>query len=465
MMNKLAYPKYKVLENNWIQQIPEHWNLLPGLAVFDENKNKNPCLFENQVLSLSYGRIVIKPKEKLHGLVPESFATYQIVKDGDIIIRPTDLQNDKTSLRVGISRNKGIITSAYISLKTKPAHHKNFIFRLLQSYDFLKIFYGLGSGLRQNLDFKDLKRLPIMIPPLEEQENICRYLDKAEVQINKFIQKKKRLIELLKEQKQVIINQAVTRGLDSNPRLKPSGIDWLGDIPENWKVAPLKRIVAINKSNLSEKTHPFHEFQYVDISAVGSGYLKQKLVSYQFKDAPSRARRIVSSGDILLSTVRTYLRAIWYNESQQNLIASTGFAVLSPGKETLPEFLGYRVQGNDFIDQIVRLSTGIAYPAINETILGSIKLAIPNTITEQEKIYSHIYENTKNYDVLIARYVKEIHLIQEYRTRLISDVVTGQIDVRNIEITDIVEEERIKDIFEEEQEDESLELVGAGDDD
>ena len=156
-MNKLAYPKYKVLENSSIQQIPEHWNLLPGLAVFDENKIKNTGLFENQVLSLSYGRIVIKPKEKFHGLVPESFATYQIVKEGDIIIRPTDLQNDKMSLRVGISRNKGIITSAYISLKTKPSHHKDFIFRVLQSYDFLKIFYGLGSGLRQNLDFKDLK--------------------------------------------------------------------------------------------------------------------------------------------------------------------------------------------------------------------------------------------------------------------------------------------------------------------
>jgi len=123
------------------------------------------------------------------------------------------------------------------------------------------------------------------------------------------------------------------------------------------------------------------------------------------------------------------------------------------------------VQGNDFIDQVVRLSTGIAYPAINETILGSIKLAIPSTIAEQQKIYNHINEKTRNYDSLIARYVKEIDLIQEYRTRLISDVVTGQIDVRNIEVSDIVEEERIEDILEEEQEEESLEFVGAGDDD
>ncbi|CDR33741.1 restriction endonuclease subunit S [Criblamydia sequanensis] len=452
-------------KNIYSAQLPLHWKKVPLYAIAALKKITNQI--DRQLLSvyLNLGVIPFKDvSEKRTNATSEDLSKYQAVDPGDFVL------NNQQAWRgsVGVSKFSGIVSPAYIVLSISDeleAKFANYLFRNNTMIDqYVICSKGVGS-IQRNLYWPNLKRVLINIPSKQEQQAIVHFLDYKCAQINKFIQKKKRLIELLKEQKQAIINQAVTRGLESNVRLKPSGVEWLGDIPENWKVAPLKRIVAINKSNLSEKTHPFHEFQYVDISAVGSGYLKQKLVSYQFKDAPSRARRIVSSGDILLSTVRTYLRAIWYNESQQNLIASTGFAVLSPGKETLPEFLGYRVQGNDFIDQIVRLSTGIAYPAINETILGSIKLAIPNTIIEQEKIYSHIYENTKNYDVLIARYVKEIHLIQEYRTRLISDMVTGQIDIRNIEVDGIAEEDLIEETLREEQEEESLELIGAGDDD
>lgn len=443
-MNKLAYPKYKELENSWIQQIPEHWNLLPGLAVFDENKIKNADLFENQVLSLSYGKIVIKPKEKLHGLVPESFATYQIVKEGDIIIRPTDLQNDKTSLRVGISRNKGIITSAYIGLKTKPAHHKDFIFRLLQSYDFLKIFYGLGSGLRQNLDFKDLKRLPIMIPPLEEQENICRYLDKAEVQINKFIQKKKRLIELLKEQKQVIINQAVTRGLDSNPRLKPSGIDWLGDIPEHWHTTALKHLAAL-KSGESITSLSIDEIGNYPVYG-GNG-----IRGYTSSFTHQGFYPLIGRQGALCGNVHLAEGEFW---------ASEHAVVVKPKVNLSINWLTYLLK----VMNLNQYSESAAQPGLSVSKIQNLKVPFPS-FNEQCEIAYHIEKKITPLESAIAQINKQIYLIQEYRNRLISDVVTGQIDVRNIEITDIVEEERIEDILEEEHEEESLELIGAGDDD
>ena len=126
-------------------------------------------MVEKRVLSLSYGRIVIKPDDKLHGLVPESFETYQIVDPGNIIIRSTDLQNDWTSLRVGLVRDRGIITSAYLCLRMVGPLTSEYGYLQLHALDLMKVVYGMGSGLRQNLDFTDFKRMPVLVPPPDEQ--------------------------------------------------------------------------------------------------------------------------------------------------------------------------------------------------------------------------------------------------------------------------------------------------------
>mgnify|MGYP003585303872 CR=1 FL=1 len=147
------YPAYKDSGVTWLGYVPEHWEMEPGFAAFREKKIKNVGLKEQTVLSLSYGRIVIKPQDKLRGLVPESFETYQIVDPGDIIIRSTDLQNDWTSLRVGLVRDRGIITSAYLCFKTTDKLLSEYGYQMLHAFDLMKIFYGMGSGLRQNLDF------------------------------------------------------------------------------------------------------------------------------------------------------------------------------------------------------------------------------------------------------------------------------------------------------------------------
>jgi len=151
------YPAYKDSGHPWLGQIPAHWAQLPGKACYREKKLPNTGLQETTVLSLSYGQIVVKPPDKLHGLVPASFETYQIVDPGDIIIRPTDLQNDWNSLRFGLSRHRGIITSAYMCFHTKDVMTREYGHLLLHTYDLMKVFYGLGSGLRQNLDWTDFK--------------------------------------------------------------------------------------------------------------------------------------------------------------------------------------------------------------------------------------------------------------------------------------------------------------------
>ena len=191
----------------------------------------------------------MKPVEKLHGLVPASFETYQIVELGDIIIRPTDLQNDWNSLRFGLSHNRGIITSAYLCFCTTGLLTREYGHLLLHTYDLSKVFYGLGSGLRQNLDWTDFKYLPCLVPPLPEQVAIVRFLAHADRRIRRYIRAKQQLITLLEEQKRGIIHQAVTGQIDVRtdqpyPFYKASGVEWLGDLPEHWEVVALKRLLT-----------------------------------------------------------------------------------------------------------------------------------------------------------------------------------------------------------------------------
>ena len=242
-----SYPAYKASGITWLGDVPAHWEVLPGRACYTSQQIINQGMLEKTVLSLSYGQIKIRPEEKLHGLVPASFRTYQLVEPDDIVCRPTDLQNDWNSLRFGLSRHRGIITSAYMRLRTRVELSRRYGYLLLHTYDLKKVFYGLGSGLRQNLSWTDFKLLPCLVPPISEQRAIVRYLDYVDRRIRRYISAKQKLIDLLEEEKQAIINQAVTRGLDPNVRLKPSGVEWLGDVPEHWEVAARQILLFVKR--------------------------------------------------------------------------------------------------------------------------------------------------------------------------------------------------------------------------
>jgi type I restriction enzyme S subunit len=193
----------------WIGEIPAHWKVLPGLRFFKENKRSNNGMKESTVLSLSYGKIIIKRKEKLIGLVPESFETYQIVIPGDIVVRCTDLQNDQTSLRTGLAKDKGIITSAYINLGVLGDNHPEYLHAYLHFIDITKVLYKFGSGLRQNLGFSDFKRMPILYVPIEEQTVIVSHIETQSAKIDKAITLQEQQIAKLKELKSTLIDSAV----------------------------------------------------------------------------------------------------------------------------------------------------------------------------------------------------------------------------------------------------------------
>ena len=232
----------------------------------------------------------------------------------------------------------------------------------------------------------------------------------------------------------------MTAEIKPYPAYKDSGVEWLGKVPVHWEVRRLKNWLGVNELVLSEDTDPEYAFDYLDIGSVETGRLTAKPERIRFGNSPSRARRVVRFGDTIVSTVRTYLKAVWHAEDPGiELIASTGFAVLTPRPGTLPRFVNYVCQSDPFTDRVTAESVGIAYPAIAETKLGTFKVCVP-PLAEQAAIVRFL----GHADKLLRSYIRakekligtasqgqrESSLVHEYRTRLIGDVVTGQLDVR-----------------------------------
>lgn len=194
----------------WIGDIPDDWEVRKLLSIFKEHKDRNKNLEEQNLLSLSYGKIKRKDINNNDGLLPASFETYNIVENGDIVFRLTDLQNDKRSLRTGIVTQRGIITSAYVTIRPKIRLDSRFFHYLYHMYDICKVFYGMGDGVRQGMGFEDLKNIPTLIPPLKTQQKIADYLDSKCSQIDKYITEKQNIIQKLDAYKKSLIFECVT---------------------------------------------------------------------------------------------------------------------------------------------------------------------------------------------------------------------------------------------------------------
>ena len=194
----------------WIGEIPQEWETNSMFQLFVQVKNKNRLLSETNLLSLSYGKIKRKDINTTDGLLPQSFDTYNIVQENDIVLRLTDLQNDHKSLRVGIANEQGIITSAYITIRNTSDNLAKYLYYYLHSFDISKGFYGMGSGVRQGLVWDDLKLFKFVIPSKNEQQEIANYLDEKCSEIDKLIAKKEQLLTEMENYKKAVIYEYVT---------------------------------------------------------------------------------------------------------------------------------------------------------------------------------------------------------------------------------------------------------------
>lgn len=418
----------------WLGEIPSHWDVRRNGRLFAERVETG--FEELPILEVSL-RTGVRVRDMENGTRKQQMtdrSKYKRAAKGDIAYNMMRMWQGA----VGVAPVDGLISPAYVVARPFPEVDPRYYTYLFRTPAYMREVNKFSRGIvsdRNRLYWDEFKQMPSAFPPTEEQTLVADFLDAHGRLTTRLIRNKRGLIGLLNEQKQAIINRAVTRGLNPDAPMKPTDIDWMSEVPAHWEVKPLKHWLRERAKALSDKTSPEYEFDYLDISCVGTGFLTAKPERMKFEDAPSRARQIVQKGDTILSTVRTYLKAVYFIENDwPDLIASTGFAVLRPVEQVEPRLLGYVLQSSTFIERVIRASIGVAYPAISEGRLGTLHVAFSPDLAEQKAILDHIAAETAAFDEAIEKAQSEITLIREYRERLITDVVTGKLDVRNVEI-------------------------------
>ena len=433
------YPDYRGSGVEWLGDVPGHWEVRRMKRI----ASLNPSKAEARTFLGVDTPVTFLPMErvKTDGRIDEEILSASTVWNGFTYFRRNDVlvakitpcfENGKGTCLDALPTEVGFGSTEFHVLRAGHDISPRFLYLLTTLPDFRQSGADemTGAAGQQRVPQAFVENYSLPLPPLTEQAAIVRYLDHADGRIRRYISAKERLIGLLEKQRQAVIHRAVTRGLDPDVRLKPSGVEWIGDVPAHWEVRRLKHWIGINEAVLPETTNPNFEFGYLEIGAVGTGVLIDEPSTIRFADAPSRARRIVRSGYTIVSTVRTYLKAVWFAEDvNDDLICSTGFAVLTPGQETAPKFVSYLAQSNAFTDRVTAESVGIAYPAIAESRLSSFHVCVP-PLAEQTAIVEYLDKATADIDAAIARARRHIELLREYRTRLIADVITGKLDVR-----------------------------------
>ena len=419
------YSEYKYSGVKWIGDIPKHWEVLRAKNMFvrmsREVRNE-----DDVITCFRDGEVTLRKNRRIEGFT-ESFKEigYQGIRKGDLVIH----QMDAFAGSIGVSDSDGKGTPVYICLQPKGNYSNNYYAYLLREMARAGFIKSLYRGIRErssDFRYETFAKLFLPIPPLTEQRAIVSYLDSKVGQIDTYVAKQTQQIELLKELKQAVIANAVTKGIDNKAKLKQTGISWIGHVPQHWEQCRLKNVVSCNNETLSNNTEPSLQIEYVEIADVKEMEGIVRTTHYKFSEAPSRARRITKNGDIILSTVRTYLKAVALVK-QEGLIVSTGFAVLRP-KDCNQEYISYLLRSDYFLGEVSRRSFGISYPSITTDALLSIEIPIP-PLSEQRAIVSYIEAKTASINKLIDAYEQQVERVKEYKQRLISDAVTGKINV------------------------------------
>jgi len=420
-MSLTAYPTYDSYKDSrveWIGDIPSEWQVEPGRQCVYESRDKNTRMKESTVLSLSYGRVIVKDKDKLTGLVPESFETYQIVQPGDIIIRGTDLQNDITSLRTGLAKDVGIITSAYINLRPKAQIDQVFLHYLLHSYDVKKVFYALGSGLRQNLSYLDFKYLKLPIPSPTEQRAIAAFLDEKCAGVDEAVRIKEAQIALLRERRQILIQQAVTRGLNPAAPMKDSGIDGIGQIPAHWEIKRGKWLFTKVDRPIGAQD------EIVTCFRDGQVTLRRNRRTEGFTNAfKEHGYQGIQRGDLVIHAMDAFAGAVGVSDSDGK--ATPVYSVCVP-----ISYFALLLRQIALSGLLISIAKGIRERSTDFRFKDFANLEFPNpSIDEQHEIIRYIDMVSTNLDDAITIKQDQIAALKEYKASLINAAVTGKIKV------------------------------------
>ena len=419
-----VYPTYKDSGIEWLGQIPTHWELTRISSVLTEVKDLNTSLRFSHPSQFKFGDIILKPDVNIEDV--RSLSKCIIFRKDDILINGLNLNYDFVTQRIARANYTGIITSAYIAVRVRNNLSSKYVTYLFKALDSRKVFNGLGTGIRLTLTYKELKKYYILLPPQEEQRQIVAYLDYKSNKINERICQRERELQTLSELKQAEIAAVVTRGLDPNVPMKESGIEWLGKIPAHWEVRKIKNCLQ----ERSEKGYPNEP---ILCATQSRGVIPQDMYDNRVvvvnKDFDKL--KLVKCGDFVIS-LRSFQGGIEYAYYQG--IISAAYTILTPKDKRNSEYFKHLFKSHDFIQLLQTCVTGIREGQnINYAMLAKHFIPIP-PIEEQQKIVLYIKNRLYVIDEYISKLKAEINYLQEYKQRLISDVVTGKVDVRGVEI-------------------------------
>ncbi|MFE3141805.1 restriction endonuclease subunit S [Streptomyces scopuliridis] len=401
------------------------------MSVLHESKVKNVGLTESNLLSLSFGRIIRKDIDAIGGLLPESFETYQIVEPNHLVFRFTDLQNDQRSLRSARVTERGIITSAYVSARPTGIDAR-YAEHLMRSYDVTKVFYGLGGGVRQTLKFSDVARLPVILPPAEEQRAIADYLDRETACIDTLIEEQRRLIEMLRERRFALRVNVALHGTAPTEEVE-SALPWAERLPADWRVVPLTSVAKLASGHTPSRSREDWwrdcYIPWVSLHDVGMmrpvKYLHDTAQRISDAGIANSSARLLPARTVVLSRDATVGRTAIMGVP---MATSQHFAAWVCGPDLDPEYLWVLFEGamQPFFDSF---QNGSTIRTIGMGDLKAFRIPLP-PLDEQRRIVECLDEETAKIDSLIAETERFVQLSRERRSALITAAVTGQIDVR-----------------------------------
>ena len=401
----------------WIGEIPKEWRIeLIGNNI-KEIKDKNEDSSEDNALQFKMGTIISK-KGGDSKYNPESLAAYTKVQEGDIVINGLNLSFDLVSQRVGLVREKGVITSTYLTLRPSSLLYSDFVNYLFKAYDNCKAFHGMGRGLRQILSYKELGNQKLIYPSLQEQQKIANYLDKVCGEVDEMIALQEQMIEELKAYKQSVITEAVTKGLNPNVPMKDSGIDWIGEVPEGWKVCKLKNVYQLLNGRAYLDPELLEEGKY-RILRVGNLFSSDK---WYYSDMELEDNKYCQLGDLLYGWSASIGPYIWKGEK---VIYHYHIWKVLFGNNNL-HFSYYLLYALTLAKQ--RDMHGSAMQHLTKTNMDNSFVALPS-LGEQQSIASYLDTKCSEIDALIAIKQQKIDELKDYKKSVIYEYVTGKKEV------------------------------------
>jgi type I restriction enzyme S subunit len=433
------YPAYKDSRVEWLGDVPEEWKVAPARSLFDEIIDRNHP--EEEMLSVTIGAGVTRQADLIKGARSKDGSNLD--KSSYKLVRPGDIAYNKMRAwqgAAGRSSVEGIVSPAYIVMRSREGVDPEFVHRLLRIPAFAKEAerwsYGITSD-QWSLRSKDFKQIYFPVPPVESQAVIARFLDYVESRTQQLIAKKERLSELLEERRGVIIHRAVTRGPNSDVALRPSGVDWLGDTPKHWEILDLGQLIdllpgfAFPSGGFSSKAGDTRLLRGMNVAP---GEVRwNEVVRWPGEQQEGLDRYRLEIDDLVLGLDRPVIRAgtriarVTKEDTPSLLLQRVARIRTLPG--LLPDFAYLLLGGEVFRRYMAPIFTGISVPHLSPEQVKKFRIGLP-PLGEQEDIVNRVSGETERAGVAVAAAQRHITLLQELRIRLISDVVTGKLDVR-----------------------------------